>query len=151
MSTVLSDVTCIDCRTGGSGWKNLACSGRQMSTQEMGRPGWPAQVPVLYEFMRSSFVSVGACNCRLWCDLYQLQDRWQWLEEFVMQRRADERKLIDQARAGLTKYQVHYEYQAEPFSIRRKDFWPLWKAKSILQNFIPTLSHESDGLIFQVC
>lgn len=68
-----------------------------------------------------------------------------------MQRRADERKLIDQARAGLTKYPVHYEYQAEPFGIRRKDFLPLWKAKSILQNFIPTLSHESDGLIFQVC
>ena len=47
-------------------------------------------------------------------------------------------------------YPVHYEYDRELFRIRRKEFWPLSKAKWALQEKIPTLSHESDGLIFQV-
>ena len=33
--------------------------------------------------------------------------------------------------------------------MRRKDFWPLHKARYILDKFIPSLSHESDGLILQ--
>ena len=48
-------------------------------------------------------------------------------------------------------YPVHYQYQSELVSIRRKGFFPLWQAKSLLLDLIPTLSHESDGLIFQVC
>jgi hypothetical protein len=34
--------------------------------------------------------------------------------------------------------------------VRRKDFWPLYKARTLLERFIPGLCHESDGLIFQV-
>ena len=33
--------------------------------------------------------------------------------------------------------------------MRRKDFWPLHKSRYILDKFIPSLSHESDGLILQ--
>ena len=33
--------------------------------------------------------------------------------------------------------------------MRRKDFWPLHKSRYILEKFIPSLSHESDGLILQ--
>lgn len=43
-----------------------------------------------------------------------------------------------------------YDWAWEPFSVRRKDFWPLDKARSLLDKFIPQLCHESDGLILQV-
>lgn len=33
--------------------------------------------------------------------------------------------------------------------MRRKEFWPLTKAKSLINKFIPQLCHEADGLIFQ--
>ncbi len=42
-----------------------------------------------------------------------------------------------------------YKYQEEPFSVRRKDFWPLCHANKVLQ-MISQLSHEADGLILQV-
>lgn len=39
---------------------------------------------------------------------------------------------------------------AEPFSIRKKDFWHVTQAASLLgEKFAKTLSHEPDGLIFQ--
>ncbi|XP_050307535.1 mRNA-capping enzyme [Anthonomus grandis grandis] len=38
----------------------------------------------------------------------------------------------------------------EPFSIRKKDFWPITQAHSLLgEKFARSLSHEPDGLIFQ--
>ncbi|KAI4465297.1 mrna-capping enzyme [Holotrichia oblita] len=38
----------------------------------------------------------------------------------------------------------------EPFSVRKKDFWHVTQAKSLLgEKFAKTLSHEPDGLIFQ--
>lgn len=37
----------------------------------------------------------------------------------------------------------------EAFHVRRKEFWPLTKARSLINKFIPQLCHESDGLIFQ--
>ncbi len=43
-----------------------------------------------------------------------------------------------------------YNYESEPFRMRRKDFWPLQQAEKLLSKFIPNLSHESDGLILQV-
>ena len=42
-----------------------------------------------------------------------------------------------------------YAAQNEPFSVRTKEFHPLQFARSIIEKFIPALSHESDGLIFQ--
>ncbi|XP_056644934.1 mRNA-capping enzyme [Diorhabda sublineata] len=39
---------------------------------------------------------------------------------------------------------------SEPFSVRKKDFWPITQAASLLgEKFAKTLSHEPDGLIFQ--
>ena len=67
-----------------------------------------------------------------------------------MDGRKAERKMIERARAGKQAYPVHYEYHRELFSVRQKLFWPLSSAKKLLQDLIPTLSHESDGLIFQV-
>lgn len=38
----------------------------------------------------------------------------------------------------------------EPFSVRKKDFWDISQAASLLgEKFASTLSHEPDGLIFQ--
>ncbi|CAG9858499.1 unnamed protein product [Phyllotreta striolata] len=40
--------------------------------------------------------------------------------------------------------------ETEPFSVRKKDFWPITQAASLLgEKFAKTLSHEPDGLIFQ--
>ena len=33
--------------------------------------------------------------------------------------------------------------------MRRKEFWPLSAAGSLIHKFIPQLCHEADGLIFQ--
>lgn len=39
---------------------------------------------------------------------------------------------------------------SEPFSVRKKDFWDISQAASLLgEKFARTLSHEPDGLIFQ--
>lgn len=39
---------------------------------------------------------------------------------------------------------------AEPFSIRKKEFWEIDRAEYLLgEKFASTLSHEPDGLIFQ--
>jgi hypothetical protein len=43
-----------------------------------------------------------------------------------------------------------YDWKWEAFGVRRKDFWPLDKARSVLDKMIPKLCHESDGLILQV-
>ncbi|KAL1491661.1 hypothetical protein ABEB36_012223 [Hypothenemus hampei] len=38
----------------------------------------------------------------------------------------------------------------EPFSVRKKDFWPITQTASLLgEKFAKSLSHEPDGLIFQ--
>ena len=71
------------------------------------------------------------------------------MEECVMKPRVAERTKIE--RALQEKKAVGcYRYSEEPFRIRRKDFWPLPKAGKLLQDFIPALSHECDGLILQV-
>lgn len=43
----------------------------------------------------------------------------------------------------------YYEIERELFSIRLKKFYPLSSTRALLENFIPNLSHDSDGLIFQ--
>ena len=37
----------------------------------------------------------------------------------------------------------------EPFGIRKKDFFPIEKATYVLDKLIPTMPHETDGLILQ--
>mmetsp|Transcript_11085 Transcript_11085/g.23903 ORF Transcript_11085/g.23903 Transcript_11085/m.23903 type:complete len:801 (-) Transcript_11085:769-3171(-) len=44
---------------------------------------------------------------------------------------------------------LSYNYKGEPFSVRRKDFWPLYMGRKLISKFIPQLCHESDGLILQ--
>ncbi|CAI7791472.1 unnamed protein product [Closterium sp. NIES-53] len=42
-----------------------------------------------------------------------------------------------------------YDYSLEDFKVRRKDFYMLSTVGKLLHDFIPKLSHESDGLILQ--
>jgi mRNA-capping enzyme len=79
-----------------------------------------------------------------------LQERWAAIEECVVKPRRKERDLMDKDRQmGTQHYPARYDYRAELFSVRRKEFWPLPQVSSLLTSFIPNLSHESDGLIFQ--
>lgn len=62
---------------------------------------------------------------------------------------------IDREVMNLRKYEQQkcqpqwYDWAAEPFKVRRKDFWELSAAEKVLTKLIPQLTHESDGLILQ--
>ncbi|KAI8560649.1 hypothetical protein RHMOL_Rhmol04G0274100 [Rhododendron molle] len=70
-------------------------------------------------------------------------ERWKMLEKEVIDPRNYERQHVYQSR------NPYYRYDLEPFRVRRKDFWLLSTVTKLLKEFIPKLSHEADGLIFQ--
>ncbi|KAJ7950192.1 mRNA-capping enzyme [Quillaja saponaria] len=70
-------------------------------------------------------------------------ERWKMLEKEVIEPRNQERHTIYQSRNPC------YRYDLEPFRVRRKDFWLLSTVTKLLKEFIPRLSHDADGLIFQ--
>ncbi|CAI9098387.1 OLC1v1035024C1 [Oldenlandia corymbosa var. corymbosa] len=70
-------------------------------------------------------------------------ERWKMLEKEIIEPRNFERQHIYQSR------NPNYRYELEPFRVRRKDFWPLSTVNKLLKEFIPKLSHDADGLIFQ--
>ncbi|GBG89499.1 hypothetical protein CBR_g49290 [Chara braunii] len=65
-------------------------------------------------------------------------ERWRLIEEEIILPRREEEFLNPK-----------YEYKAEPFRVRRKDFYQLTATKDLLGKFMKALSHEADGLIFQ--
>ena len=71
-------------------------------------------------------------------------DRYRAIEEGLIAPRSRERDAFMQRRPGCV-----YDYGGELMRVRRKEFWPVGAARSILSKFIPRLSHESDGLILQ--
>ncbi|GJP59202.1 hypothetical protein CLOP_g9484 [Closterium sp. NIES-67] len=60
-----------------------------------------------------------------------------------------EREVVAPRRIDATMNDL-YDYSQEDFKVRRKDFYMLSAVGKLLHNFIPKLSHESDGLILQV-
>eukprot|EP00252_Welwitschia_mirabilis_P009903 TRINITY_DN22838_c0_g1_i1.p1 TRINITY_DN22838_c0_g1~~TRINITY_DN22838_c0_g1_i1.p1 ORF type:complete len:663 (-),score=125.64 TRINITY_DN22838_c0_g1_i1:857-2845(-) len=64
-------------------------------------------------------------------------ERWRLINEELIEPR-----VLDRSNSS-------YCYEMEPFRVRRKDFWMLSTVDKLLRNFIPSLSHEADGLIFQ--
>nr|XP_048319857.1 mRNA-capping enzyme isoform X2 [Ziziphus jujuba var. spinosa] len=66
-------------------------------------------------------------------------ERWMMLEKEVIEPRKYDRSL----------FRDFYRYDLEPFRVRRKNFWYLPTVSKILKDFIPKLSHDADGLIFQ--
>ncbi|CAA6663422.1 unnamed protein product [Spirodela intermedia] len=65
-------------------------------------------------------------------------ERWKLLEKEVIEPRNFDRR-----------QNPIYRYDLEPFRVRRKDFWLLSTVTKLLKEFIPALSHDADGLIFQ--
>lgn len=65
-------------------------------------------------------------------------ERWKLIHTEIYQPRTDD-----------IKSNRHYRYDTELFRVRRKDFWMLSAVGKLLKDFIPKLSHEADGLIFQ--
>jgi len=77
--------------------------------------------------------------------------RYKLIEDLVIRPRHIELDYI-MHRPDTQTYQIPplpYVYHEEPFSVRRKGFFPLHQSHDVLK-FIETLSHESDGLILQV-
>ncbi|KAL3622822.1 hypothetical protein CASFOL_033430 [Castilleja foliolosa] len=70
-------------------------------------------------------------------------ERWKLLEREVIEPRNFERQHIYQSQ------NPYYRYDLEPFRVRRKDFWMLSTVTKLLKGFIPKLSHDADGLVFQ--
>ncbi|XP_024981198.1 mRNA-capping enzyme-like isoform X1 [Cynara cardunculus var. scolymus] len=70
-------------------------------------------------------------------------ERWMILENEVIKPRNSERDRLFKSR------NPYYRYDLEPFRVRRKDFYLLSAVSKLLKEFIPRLSHASDGLIFQ--
>ncbi|KAJ4778570.1 mRNA-capping enzyme [Rhynchospora pubera] len=72
-------------------------------------------------------------------------ERWKLIEEEIIRPRNYERKQFEvEGRSNPV-----YRYDMELFGVRRKDFWLLSTVTKLLKEFIPRLSHEADGLIFQ--
>ncbi|XP_047332466.1 mRNA-capping enzyme-like isoform X2 [Impatiens glandulifera] len=67
-------------------------------------------------------------------------ERWKMLEREVIEPRNLER---------IENRNSYYRYEMEPFRVRRKAFWLLPTVNKLLGGFIPSLSHDADGLIFQ--
>ncbi|WOK94206.1 mRNA-capping enzyme [Canna indica] len=72
-------------------------------------------------------------------------ERWKLLEDEVVRPRNYDRKHLESEGKG----HPIYRYDMEPFAVRRKDFWFLTTVAKLLKEFIPRLSHDADGLIFQ--
>ncbi|KAL1549903.1 mRNA guanylyltransferase [Salvia divinorum] len=70
-------------------------------------------------------------------------ERWKLVEKEIIQPRNFERQHIHKSQ------NPYYRYELEPFRVRRKDFWVLSTVAKLLKGFIPNLSHNADGLIFQ--
>lgn len=72
-------------------------------------------------------------------------ERWKMLEDEIIRPRYHEKKQFESG----AKSNPLYKYDMELFSVRRKDFWLLSTVKRVLKEFIPSLCHDADGLIFQ--
>jgi mRNA-capping enzyme len=48
----------------------------------------------------------------------------------------------------LAAQQGTLDKNVEPFSVRLKQFWDVRETRRILEKFVPKITHENDGLIF---
>ncbi|XP_062014585.1 uncharacterized protein LOC133731157 [Rosa rugosa] len=76
---------------------------------------------------------------------WPFQERSKKIEEQVIEPRTNDQRRVFESRSN----NPDYRYDLEPFRVRMKGFWPLSKVKKILKEFIPKLSHDADGVIFQ--
>ncbi|XP_019162351.1 PREDICTED: mRNA-capping enzyme-like isoform X4 [Ipomoea nil] len=89
---------------------------------------------LIYDMMALNYMSVTE---------RPFHERWKMIDKEVIEPRNNERCHIYQSK------NPYYRYELEPFRVRRKDFWLLSAVTKVLKEFIPKLSHDADGLIFQ--
>lgn len=77
------------------------------------------------------------------CD-HPFKERYQLVHDQIIVPRQIEKVAIGEGRVA-----YRYDYGLEDFSVRRKDFWPVFHARKILERFVSGLSHHADGLILQ--
>ncbi|EFJ45861.1 hypothetical protein VOLCADRAFT_118228 [Volvox carteri f. nagariensis] len=87
------------------------------------------------------------------------QERYRAIDTDVVGPRNLERQYIDRwrnvpfdpARAEYDAPPLAYDYTAERFSVRRKEFWPVFQIDKVFARFNDphNIGHESDGLILQ--
>lgn len=124
------------CRLDGSGEKNhhYTLLDGEMIIDTMPDSQKQERRYLIYDLMALNHVSVVE---------RPFHERWKLIEKEVIEPRNHERQNIYQSR------NPHYRYDLEPFRVRRKDFWLLSTVTRLLKEFIPKLSHDADGLIFQ--
>ena len=79
------------------------------------------------------------------------EQRWKLIKDelAVPYTLGKQHELIDRSTGKTLKPVGYYDYAAEEFTIRRKEFWSLEKTSWTCKSHVPQLTHESDGLIFQ--
>eukprot|EP00803_Ostreobium_quekettii_P000704 evm.model.scf_1608.1 EVM.evm.TU.scf_1608.1 scf_1608:17316-27998(-) len=70
-------------------------------------------------------------------------ERHKCIDSVIAPRRQEETEI----QHGLVSYK--YQYNWEPFRMRKKDFWPLGSAPKVFSMMMKGLTHEADGLILQ--
>ncbi|XP_016502326.2 uncharacterized protein LOC107820538 isoform X1 [Nicotiana tabacum] len=65
------------------------------------------------------------------------------IEDEVIRPRNFEREFL------FTCVNPYYQYDMEPFEVRRKDFYLMSAASKLIKDITPSLPHSTDGLIFQ--
>ncbi|PHU07282.1 hypothetical protein BC332_23771 [Capsicum chinense] len=69
--------------------------------------------------------------------------RLKLIEEEVIRPRNAEREFLS------TCVNPYYQYDLEPFEVRRKDLYLLSAASKLIKDIMPSLPHSADGLVFQ--
>ncbi|GLC40885.1 hypothetical protein PLESTB_000012700 [Pleodorina starrii] len=87
------------------------------------------------------------------------KERYAIIESHIIVPRKEERDYIDKyriypfvpERAEYDTPPFDYYYGDERFSVRKKEFWPVWKINKVFARFNDphNIGHESDGLILQ--
>lgn len=74
-----------------------------------------------------------------------------WKERFMFMREVTEPRDYERSLIAdpSKKWPHRYRYDAEPFSVKIKQFWPLHQVASVFRNVVPNLRHENDGIILQ--
>lgn len=72
-----------------------------------------------------------------------LHERLMLIEDEVIKPRNYERDLLCKGD------NAYYQYDLEPFEVRRKEFYHLSASTKLVKEFLPFLSYATDGLLFQ--
>ncbi|KAF5841084.1 mRNA capping enzyme, catalytic domain-containing protein [Dunaliella salina] len=84
-------------------------------------------------------------------DMPWLQRYLDLRKEVISPRDKEKRYIQRQLPEKFISPPLPYKYEMEACSVRLKEFWPLFRARKLIDKMIPSLCHEADGLILQSC